>query len=85
MTNMKILWDLFRSITKNSANYDEKYLKMKFNSDDEMPLNKATEISSLIIVVKKAACHENNKFYPQVFLDECLYKLQNRKEQKYNL
>ena len=52
---------------------------MKFNSDDEMPLNKATEISSLIIVVKKAACHENNKFYPQVFLDECLYKLQNRK------
>ena len=29
--------------------------------------------------------HENNKYYPQVFLDECLYKLQTQKKQKYNL
>ena len=25
--------DLIRSITKNSENYDEKYMKIKFNSD----------------------------------------------------
>ena len=26
--------DLIRSITKNSDDYDEKYLKIKFNSDE---------------------------------------------------
>ena len=32
--------DLIRSITKNSDYYDEKYMKIKFNSDDKLPLNK---------------------------------------------
>ena len=67
--------DLIRLITKNSDNYDEKYMKMKFNSDDELPLNKTIEIPTMTIVVR-AVFHENNKYYPQVFLDECLYKLQ---------
>ena len=56
---------LIRLLTKNSDNYGEKYLKIKFISDDEIPLNKATEISSMIIVVR-AVFHENNKYYPQV-------------------
>ena len=67
--------DLIRSITKNSDDYDEKYMKIKFNSDDELPLNKTIEIPTMTIVVR-AVFHENNKYYPQVFLDECLYKLQ---------
>ena len=49
-------------------------MKIKFNSDDVLPLNITIEISTIIIVVR-AAFHENNKYYPQVFLDECLYKL----------
>ena len=32
--------DLIMSITKNSDDYDEKYMKINFNSDDELPLNK---------------------------------------------
>ena len=32
--------DLIRSITKHSDGNDEKYMKIKFNSDDELPLNK---------------------------------------------
>ena len=31
--------DLIRSVTKTSDDYDEKYMKIKFNSDDELPLN----------------------------------------------
>ena len=62
-------------LTKNSGDYDEKYMKIKFNLDKELPLNKMMEIPSMIIVVR-AVFHENNKYYPQVFLDECLYKLQ---------
>ena len=40
-----------------------------------LPLNKMREVSSMIIVVR-AVFHENNKYYRQVFLEECLYKLQ---------
>ena len=66
--------DLIRSITKNSDHYDEKYIKIKFNSDEALPINKTIEINSMIIVVR-AAFDENNKYYSQLFWDEYLYKL----------
>ena len=47
-------------------------MKIKCNLDDELPLNKTIEIPSMIIAVR-AIFHENNKYYPQVCLDECLY------------
>ena len=34
--------DLIRSITKTSDDSDEKFTKIKFNSDDEFPLNKTS-------------------------------------------
>ena len=49
-------------------------MKTKFNSDDELPLNKTIEIPSTTIVVR-AIFLESNKYYLQVFFDECLYKL----------
>ena len=49
-------------------------MKIKFNSDDELPLNKTIEIPIMTIVVG-AVFHENNKYYPYVFLDEYSYKL----------
>ena len=60
--------DSNRSITNNSDDFDEKYMKIKFSFDDELLLNKTIEIPSIIIVVR-AVFHENNKYYPQVFLD----------------
>ena len=59
---------------EKSDEHDEKYMKIKLNSNDELPLNNTVEIHSMIIVVR-AVFHENNKYYPQVSLDECLYKL----------
>ena len=49
-------------------------MKIQFNSNDELHLNKTIEIHSIMIVVR-AIFNENNKHYPQVFLDECLHKL----------
>ena len=43
-------------------------MKIKFNSDDELPLPTMT-------IVVRAIFLQNNKYYPQAFLDECLYKL----------
>ena len=54
-------------------------MKIKFSSDDQLPLTKTIEIPTITIVVR-AALHENNKYYPQVFLDECLYKFQKWKK-----
>ena len=66
--------DLIKSISENSDDYDEKYMEIKFNSDDKLPLNKTINILSMIIVVT-AIFVENNKYYSQVLLDECLYRL----------
>ena len=66
--------DLIKLITKNSEDYDEKYMKIKFNSDDQLPLNKMIEIHNGEIVVR-VVFHKNNKYYPHMALDECLYEL----------
>ena len=44
--------DLIRSVTKNTTQYDEKYMQIKFNSDYDLRLNKTIEIPSMIIVVR---------------------------------
>ena len=36
--------DLVRSKTKNSDDCDEKYKKVKFNSDDDLPLKKMLDL-----------------------------------------
>ena len=71
---MKNIRNLTSSITKNSDNYDEKYMKIKSNSDDELPLNKTIEYHNMIIVARAVFC-ENNKYYPQVLLHEFLHKV----------
>ena len=43
--------DLIRSVTKNLDDYDKKCMKIKFNSDDELPLNKTRDIPNMTIVV----------------------------------
>ena len=49
-------------------------MTIKFDLDDDLPLNKAIEIYNVTTAVR-ATFYENNKYYPQVFLDKCLYKL----------
>ena len=49
-------------------------MKIKFNSGDDLPLKKMLELHNMIIVLK-AAFHEDSRCYPQVFFDECRYKL----------
>ena len=77
MKKYEELWikirDLISSITKKLDDYDEKHMKIKFYSEGKLPLNKTIEILRVTIVIR-AIFHENNKYYPQVFLDECLYK-----------
>ena len=50
-------------------------MKIKTNPDGELPLNKMIEIPTIPTKAARAVLHENNKYYPQGFLDECLYKM----------
>ena len=49
-------------------------MKIKLNLDDELTLKTTIEIPTIAIAVR-AIFLENNKYYPQVFLDKCLYKI----------
>ena len=49
-------------------------MKFEFNSDDNLPLNKQLKFLSVAITVR-SVFEEDGKYYPQVFLDECLYEV----------
>ena len=59
---------------KKSDDYDEKYMKIEFDSNDKLLLNKLIQIPVMAIVVR-GIFYQNNKYYPQVFLDKCMYKI----------
>ena len=56
------------------AEYEKDFMKIKFNSDDNLPLNKMLKLHMLTVTVR-SVFGDNSKYYSQVFLDECLYKL----------
>ena len=49
-------------------------MKIKFKSNDDLPLNKPIKLRLLTIIIR-CVVSENGKFYPQLFLDDALYKL----------
>ena len=49
-------------------------MKMKFDSDDSLPLNKTLKLHNMTLIVR-SAFEEDGKYYPQDFLGECLYEL----------
>ena len=53
------------------------YDKFRFNSDIDLPLNTIIEFRSLLINVS-FVIEKDNKYYPEIYLDECSYV-------KYNL
>ena len=50
-------------------------MKIKFNSDDDLPLSKTLELDINMVIAVRPVFHDGNKHYPQDFLDECLYKI----------
>ena len=52
-----------------------KYLKkIRFESNDDLPLNKPIKLRLLTIIIR-SVFSEDDKFYPQLFLDDALYDL----------
>ena len=49
-------------------------MKIKFNSNDDFPLNKQWKFLSITIIIRNIF-EENGKYYPKFFLDDCLYQV----------
>ena len=76
MTKYAELWDkikyLIKTINDDKAEKksDEKdFMKIEFNSDYNLPLNKILKLRMLTVIVR-SVFEEDGKYYPQVFLDE---------------
>ena len=54
--------------------YDKDYMKIKFNSDDDIPLNKVLNFPTITVFIRNIF-EKDGKCYPQIFLDECLYEV----------
>ena len=46
-------------------------MKIKFDSDDDLLLNKPLKLHMLTIIVR-SIFEDEGTFYPQIYLDECL-------------
>ena len=54
--------------------YGKDYMKIKFNSDDDLPLNKPLKFHLMTIIIR-SVFEEDSKLYSQLFLDDTLYEL----------
>ena len=54
--------------------YEKDCMKIKFNSDDDLPFNKLLKFHAMTIVIR-FVFEEDDKIYPQVFLDDTLHEV----------
>ena len=66
--------DKIKEVSSDECDYEKDYMKIKFNSDDDLPLNKPLKFHNMTITIR-SVFEEDGKLYPQVFLDETLYEL----------
>ena len=61
-------------VSSGKCDYEKDYMKIRFNSDDDLPLNKPLNFHSVTITIR-SVFEEDNKLYRQVFPDDTLYEL----------
>ena len=70
------VWDGTKNETKSindgkENHYEKDYMKIKFNSGDNLPLSKPLKFHMMTIVIR-FVFEEDGKLYPQDFLDDTL-------------
>ena len=64
-----------KEVSSDEYDYKKDYMKIKFNSDDHVPLNKPLKLHNVTITIR-SVFEGDGKLYPQVFLGDTLYELQ---------
>ena len=66
--------DEIKAINGGEENdYGKDYMKLQFNSDDDLRLNKPLKLHAMAITIR--SIFGGGKLYPAVFPYECLYEL----------
>ena len=60
-----------KKISGDECDYEKDYMKIKFNSDDDLPLNKPLKFHAMAIIIRSV--FEDGKL-PQAFSDDVLYE-----------
>ena len=73
------IWDGIKNKIKTinggkENDYGKDYMEIKFNSDDDLRLEKPLKFHAIFIIIR-SVFEEGGKLYPQVFLDDPLYEL----------
>ena len=63
-----------KEVSSDECDYERDYGKIKFNSGDNLPLNKPLKFHNVTITIR-SVFKEDGKLYPQVLLDHTLYEL----------
>ena len=63
-----------KEISVGKCDCEKDFMKIKFNSDDDLPLNKPLKFHAMTIIIR-SVFEEDGQLYPQVFLDDALYEL----------
>ena len=66
--------DKIKEVSSDECDYEKDYMKIRFNSDDNLPLNKPLKFHLMTITIR-SVFEEDGKLYPQLFLDDALYEL----------
>ena len=66
--------DKVKEISGSECDYEKDYMKIKFNSDEKLPLNKSLKFHAMTINIR-SVFEEDGKLYPQLFLDDILFEL----------
>ena len=64
----------YKEFPKCKVDYDDEFDKIKFVSDDSLPLGKLIYFPILTVVIR-CVLKQGDLFYPQVYLDDALYQL----------
>ena len=57
-----------------SDEYGKDYMKTELNSDNDLPLNEMLKLH-ILTIIGISVFEKDGKYYPQIFLDECLYEV----------
>ena len=72
------IWKSIRvKIEENACSivqYDKDYMKIKFESNDNLPIDNIVNIHQVTIIIRNVFA-QNSRFYPQLFSDDALCEL----------
>ena len=60
--------------SSGECDYEKDYMKIKFNSGNNLPLNKPLKFRNMTIIIR-SVFEEDGKLYPPIFSDDALYEL----------